>query len=612
MSSVEELAMFLSNYYMGIHCDRVDTYNKKMKISMIGNTITGDNIKREFEMGENQAKDLYDILVKGYIISEFGGVEDFTKGLSQTSNLGVEYYIDGRRLSDAEFREIFRKAKSKFVEEYNSLLDKVIALKSNASMQVIRLQTLNWNVQENKGELHRILEENGKFIKAKQLGYRATIPKHDYNEQESINIEDILQIVKKDNKTKVVEPQIVAALNRIITSTNCIVNWPSPSILSDEPSQLNDMIGNYNILKIMEGRFRSIVDKLSNVIEEQEKEAQKIIETIKEIKENSILGITSKEKVEEVILKNELNLDTKGEIPNADVSEESQKHPNNPFVSGSIPSFRYVHDKNKSEIDLVNKKQNELLTYDEKIAINLFKSQMYRAYNKIIRYMKNNGLRLDQLVINDEVIVLLKEAYDELYARKDNKPQTLFDMGSFNPNRELVADNYFASNFYNGIPTFDEYKDTVIRYFPPLMSSLSKITLENDITVYRGVSSGTLDLSGIISTTLDPSVTAMFRDRIPDSEQKAFIRIKLPKGSPVIIFTNNLLERFPKEYDDNLKESQKELAFDSELFELVDYKQSTETTIDENGKHKDIICFDVTLRPKTQVLQQEESGEQRS
>ena len=612
MSTMEELASFLNSTYLGVSCDRFDNYNKQMDITIKGRTVTSDHIVRKLKIGEAQAKDFFLLLIKGCIISRFGGNSDFSIGTSQASELGIEYLVDGRRLTSSEFDSIFNEANKNFTIEYNNLLNSIKELKSMASTEVKQFQSLSGSLIKNKSELKKLLETNKKLVNVKQLSFRVQIPRSENAERQTINFDEVLEMVKNNNTVGTVEPQIVAALNKIINSASCDVELPSSAILGSDPSKLNDMIINYDILKIVEGRLQSVVDKLSKAIQEQEAEYEKIKGVISEIGKKSVLGITSTEKIGEVISENEVDFESQTEKPQVEVSEFSQKYYNNPFSEKSIPGFRYDHEKNKEEINSINQKQNEQLSDDEKIAINLYKTQLYRAYNNILRYMKQNGLSTEQLVINEEVTSLIKEAYDELYARKDDKPQSLNDLDNSSPNRNLVADNYFATNFSNGIPTFEQYQEMVINYFKPLLSSLSKVTLEDDITVYRGVNSGELDLSGIISTSLSPDIASTFEDRGANTNQKAFIRIRLPKGSPVIMYTNNLLERYPQEYDDNFKEPQKELAFNSELYEVAEYKQSQETVTDQYGNTKNIVYFDVTLRPKVNVLQQEELGGQRS
>ena len=81
--------------------------------------------------------------------------------------------------------------------------------------------------------------------------------------------------------------------------------------------------------------------------------------------------------------------------------------------------------------------------------------------------------------------------------------------------------------------------------------------------------------------------------------------------SPVIAYTNNLLSKYVQEYTDNFREPQKEIAFNSELYDVVEYKSSIEPVIDKLGNKEDIVYFDVTLKPKLQVLQQEQSSTQR-
>lgn len=615
MDIFEELTSLLRcGYLLNSSYGKVDKFNKKINVSFVANSVIGVRTKRDIQInGEEDAKRLYELLFKGYAINKFCNNSKLTFGVSNGNEYGIEFIIDGKRLSKSELDTMFKDAVSNMVTEYNALIQDLISLKSEATSVVYGFQVRNITIEENKAILKELAENNKKLIKTKELAFMVSQGPLDVGGEQIADFYKVLQSVKENNTIGSVEPEIVNAVNSILNGKfGDRVEWTNISTYTLDPLVLNDMITSIEILKMVKGKLVETMDEISKAAQKQELELEKIRKTINSIRNSSMLGLTSKEKVNAAISESEIEFDSKIDRPVAEVSDDAKSYKNNPFISGYLDSFKYDANKNKTEIDRINNEQNEQLTYDEKLAVNLYKSQLYRAFNNLIRYMKSNNFNLNQIIINDETTKIIRDSYEELYAQATSKPRTLDDIKSSTPNKKLVADSFFSDNFNGGVPTLDQYQNLIIRYYAPLMSALSKVTLNEDMVVYRGVSSGELDMTGIISTTLDPTVAPSFQKRDVNSEQKAFIRIRLPKGSPVIMYTNNILEKFPKQYDDNLKESQKELAFNSELYEVVNYTQTEEPVKNSNGTITNIIYFDVTLRPKVKALQQEESGTTRS
>ena len=615
MDIFEELTSLLRcGYLLNSSYGEIDKFNKKLNVSFVGNSVIGVRTKRDIQInGEEDAKRLYELLFKGYAINKFCNNSKLSFGVSNGNEYGIEFIIDGKRLSKSELDTMFKDAVSNMVTEYNALLHDLRSLKSEATSVVHGFQIRNITIEENKAILKELAENNKKLIKTKELGFMVSQAPLDVGGEQIADFYKVLQSVKENNTIGSIEPEIVNAVNSILNGKfGDRVEWTNISTYTLDPLVLNDMITSIEILKAVKGKLVETMDEISKAAQKQELELEKIRKTINSIRNSSMLGLTSKEKVNTAISESEIEFESKIDRPVAEVSDDAKSYKNTPFISGYLDSFKYDANKNKTEIDRINNEQNEQLTHDEKLAVNLYKSQLYRAFNNLIRYMKSNNFNLNQIIINDETTKIIRDAYEELYAQATSKPRTLDDIKSSTPNKKLVADSFFSDNFNSGVPTFDQYQNLIIRYYAPLMSALSKVTLNEDMVVYRGVSSGELDMTGIISTTLDPTVAPSFQKRDVNSEQKAFIRIRLPKGSPVIMYTNNILENFPKQYDDNLKESQKELAFNSELYEVVNYTQTEEPVKSSNGTITNIIYFDVTLRPKVQVLQQEESGTTRS
>ena len=116
--------------------------------------------------------------------------------------------------------------------------------------------------------------------------------------------------------------------------------------------------------------------------------------------------------------------------------------------------------------------------------------------------------------------------------------------------------------------SIEQYKEIVANYLPHLTTALQKVQLPEDLVVYRGVnaSNDTSLNNGLLSTSIYPSQTLQFIENRPTNQKdKIIYKIFLPKGSPVICFTNEIFTGRTNETNP-FADEQKEILIDPNLF----------------------------------------------
>ena len=230
------------------------------------------------------------------------------------------------------------------------------------------------------------------------------------------------------------------------------------------------------------------------------------------------------------------------------------------------------YKENKGELDYeseVFKKlqldQSENLTEEEVIALNFYKTQLYRAFNPIINYQIKTGIDYDE-VIQKHLDIAWNELKEQTESA-DKFRQIEFRKNSNSDNVEIPLSEKLLSKYPNFLPSKAEYSRLVLTYIPHLISALNKIVLSEDVVVYRGFNGlKTLNDNVILSTTASKEIAKdfIFRVGVENQKQGNLYRILLPKGSPVICFTSKLMGA--RYCDHPFRDSQKEILIDSRLF----------------------------------------------
>lgn len=253
----------------------------------------------------------------------------------------------------------------------------------------------------------------------------------------------------------------------------------------------------------------------------------------------------------------------------------------------------------------IQKEQEEKLSEKEKNALNLYKSQLYRAINPIISYLRKNNKTISDIA-NDKVIAgYIKTAHDEMV--EASKGVRGYQSGD--SSQRLRIDDIF-DKYPRKLPSLEQYTKLVLDSLIHIESALKKVSLDEDIVVYRGVIDSNLENENniFLSTTMDIKQVREFikvRSNQKRSNKVKIIRIIIPKGSPLIAYTSELMagkinEEFP--FGDSQKEilldsanyDFKEIGYEgrshvaskigSESFEIIDYIANSKIEVLDNEK----------------------------
>ena len=194
----------------------------------------------------------------------------------------------------------------------------------------------------------------------------------------------------------------------------------------------------------------------------------------------------------------------------------------------------------------IQREQNEKLTQDEKDAVIIYKTILYRPINKVISFLRENNLTLQEALtmpeVKEQIIEMIAEKYDEYIKRKqqiESSPFRFLDRG-----RNPRSIERLFSQFTNETPTKTEWTILTLNAIPILERALSKVTTKEDIVVYRGTTGISLEEDKrILSTSLSLNVA---REFAANEERKknpygipTICQIIIPKGSPLIIFSDD-------------------------------------------------------------------------
>lgn len=165
----------------------------------------------------------------------------------------------------------------------------------------------------------------------------------------------------------------------------------------------------------------------------------------------------------------------------------------------------------------IEKKQNEELTPEERTGILIYKTQLYRAINPITSYIRSNNISYDDM-FNDEFISnIIKTAYEEMVQSSEDEIE-------YKPTGIKEIDNIFDRYEDNlGIPPIEDYQKIVLESIPLIESALNKISIDEDMILYRGIPSNNNTFMNLpnhyLSTSMSPRVALDFLER--ETNQKA-------------------------------------------------------------------------------------------
>ena len=509
-----------------------------------------------------------------------GGIQDFC------------YYINEERILESDLDYLFFTTHRKFRQEVSDKINEINKLLQQLSFLGLKYQGLIDNFERTKSNISTELEKNWLLQKnvkidngLKTVGMGLDIDITDLiklikgNDFKNSNYKDFMAIMDQVEKTTIaghgpVHINIVNALYSDDIDDLIILNKLA-EILKNKVIEIENFL-NTNI-ELIQSQFQELKNLVNILNDTSAKDRARVFQSNKSIEELKI----QETKKDEVKLENYRN-----------------------YSYQNVQNEIWGTNKNADIFKRLEKKQSELLTDDEIIALNLYKTQLYRAYNPIINFVRKNGLDESEIKVSEILDNFIKTAYNEMvatYKASQESPMAAFARAhqkrkSFD---EMTIVDKIFSRYPDELPSYEQYKELIYKYINPLLSSLKKVTLDEDIIVFRGDNSQ-YELAGITSTTIDKQMANSFIDnRNPDHDQVGILyRIKIPKGAPVICFTDELIYGKNSSHS-GFSDSQSEIIFDADLFDFQQKYSPIDFNIQGNFKKAAVyIDVEATLKSK--------------
>ena len=276
------------------------------------------------------------------------------------------------------------------------------------------------------------------------------------------------------------------------------------------------------------------------------------------------------------ILKNPIKLERKSLVSNYSIKtvhlkEDDKSEVKDPFIKLQI-------------------KQSEILSNEDKKNLMVYKSLLYRPINHIIKSKRTNGT-----ITEEEIDSIIKASYDELLMRKLDNRFLESGKGNYRPDIGVLDNN-------GDIVPYEQFKKIILDSIPSLEKTLSSVIIDDEITVYRGLSTDDINKKevGFLSTTIDSNIALSFLNSVTrkDNGKSVIYKINLPKGSRVAFFSTELFTGTLDEKNANaFGDAQKEVLIDADNFdfEILSVKTINDTVIERDNKT--IYLVEVNARP---------------
>ena len=509
-----------------------------------------------------------------------GGIQDFC------------YYINEERILESDLDYLFFTTHRKFRQEVSDKINEINRLLQQLSILGLKYQGLIDNFERTKSNISTELEKNWLLQKSIKIDNMLKTVGMGLD----IDITDLIKLIKgndfKNNNYK----DFMAIMDQVEQTT---IAGHGPVHINDVDALYSDDIDDLIILNKLAEILKNKVIEIENFLNTNIELIQSQFQELKNLV--NILNDTSAKDRARVFQSNksieELQIQ---ETKKDEVKLENYRNYSYQNVQNEI----WGTNKNADIFKRLEKKQSELLTDDEIIALNLYKTQLYRAYNPIINFVRKNGLDESEIKVSEILDNFIKTAYNEMvatYKASQESPMAAFARAhqkrkSFD---EMTIVDKIFSRYPDELPSYEQYKELIYKYINPLLSSLKKVTLDEDIIVFRGDNSQ-YELAGITSTTIDKQMANSFIDnRNPDHDQVGILyRIKIPKGAPVICFTDELIYGKNSSHS-GFSDSQSEIIFDADLFDFQQKYSPIDFNIQGNFKKAAVyIDMEATLKSK--------------
>lgn len=568
----EEISRSLGNYYI----DELRVLSDDYFIKIEGNFSSIDKV--------------YTFLVKGDLLLNRENAERFLKGLKQmsiinqgrgyseiklvVSDMGkIVFAKDNKELSWSDLDNYYRHVE---MESIKSPLD--------LSLGLINLRRL----YETYRDIYEQVISRIEYLKSYNSRLTGIADKKALIEEANKLSATWLRVAKPSEYEEVTlydEPLDIKSF--LVSGKNAFFSYSNVP-LEHRMSYLRNLI-------LSEHKMKLLIDKFTEELDKLEKIDENLVEIIRNIASKNILTLKVIDAIPEYEI---LDVDT---LLNAGKLDDFQERN---ILNEELYKTEEKENDSKwlEDID----KQQRALSREEKNALMLYKSFAYHVINQIISYVRDNNIDLNTIEYDENINAILLEGYKSYVESFDNKMK----FPVFNRQEvSTIVEELFPDNYK--VP-FERYKSNILSSINPLLSSLSKTTLNEDMTIYRciylpvgqNIFSNNLG-NALLSTTISNNIVSDFLNQRKASinypYNKVIYKIELPAGSKVAVFTNDVFLRYGS-YDVAFGDAQKEILLDSINydFEYVDAKSYTE----KNGENISIVYLKAL--PK-KVLTEEEN-----
>lgn len=568
----EEISRALGNYYI----DELRVLSDDYFIKIEGNFSSIDKV--------------YTFLVKGDLLLNRENAERFLKSLKQmsiinqsrgyseiklvVSDMGkIVFAKDNKELSWSDLDNYYRHVE---MESIKSPLD--------LSLGLINLRRL----YETYRDIYEQVISRIEYLKSYNSRLTGIADKKALIEEANKLSATWLRVAKPSEYEEVTLYDEPLDIKRFLVSGKNAFFSYSNVPLEHRMSYLRNLI-------LSEHKMKILIDKFTEELDKLEKIDENLVEIIRNIASKNILTLKEIDAIPEYEI---LDVDT---LLNAGKLDDFQER-------NILNEELYKNEENENDSKWLEDidKQQRSLSREEKNALMLYKSFAYHVINQIISYVRDNNIDLNTIEYDENINAILLEGYKSYVESFDNKMK----FPVFNRQEvSTIVEELFPDNYK--VP-FERYKSNILSSINPLLSSLSKTTLNEDMTVYRciylpvgqNIFSNNLG-NALLSTTISNRIVSDFLNQRKASinypYNKVIYKIELPAGSKVAVFTNDVFLRYGS-YDVAFGDAQKEILLDSINydFEYVDAKSYTE----KNGENISVVYLKAL--PK-KVLTEEEN-----
>lgn len=544
----------------------------KMKVSTLSSYYA--NFEKTFDTQEEIDKFIYNLenalnisllgINKIKIFPTFsGGIPDFY------------YYINNKEVNRYDLAYILQTDISAYQNNICNTLEDISKKANHLISTALKYNDLKRNVKLTKENIKRAKDNSKLNPNNNKVKINTDVSLRSYN-MYTLDIKMVLELLKNKDYNKIIE-LLDDLQNKILTGNYSI----SFSNIYDDFS-IEELLMLNEFIKILNKRISNIEETIKHNTEIVKAEFQELKNIIETINSKSIFKAH--------------NLLEKTNIPDEVVLEDIKKEKRENFE----PPTEQFLNQDKDEIDANNdlfkhlqEKQAETLNHDEKIALNLYKTQLYRAFNPIISYQRKTNIAYDENIESYiyQAYLEMKKSYEESM----DAPFNIFNKS----NDKLIANKIFAQ-FPNSMPSYEQYKNLIVTYLPHLIQALNKVTIDEDIVVYRGTNNPyNEDFSIPLSTTLEKITAREFIDNRAKNEQEtgAYYKITIPKGSPLIFYSHELLTGETNEKSP-FPDEQQEVLIDGSLYEFEVLDSKLELNNIKPVKYIELIAYPKEIETK--------------